>query len=144
MTTSNHRPYTYPEGKIKVDGNPHTRDAAVCYTDYAIGNFIKKASQKQWFNNTIFVIIADHCASSAGKTSLPADKYHIPCIIYSPKYIVPQVVKNGLFANRYYANFIGFAAYSVQSKLYWTEYICTKLPTTCFYGNLSKSWIFGK
>ena len=93
MTTSNHRPYTYPEGKIKVDGNPHTRDAAVCYTDYAIGNFIKKASQKQWFNNTIFVIIADHCASSAGKTSLPADKYHIPCIIYSPKYIVPQVVK---------------------------------------------------
>lgn len=42
MTTSNHRPYTYPEGKIKVDGNPHTRDAAVCYTDYAIGNFIKK------------------------------------------------------------------------------------------------------
>ena len=93
MTTSNHRPYTYPEGRIKVEGNPHTRSAAVRYTDYAIGNFIEQASRKPWFNNTIFVIIADHCASSAGKTTLPTDRYHIPCIIYSPKHIAPQAVK---------------------------------------------------
>ena len=46
MTTSNHRPYTYPEGRIKVDGNPHTRDAAVKYTDYAIGKFIEQAAKK--------------------------------------------------------------------------------------------------
>ena len=93
MTTSNHRPYTYPEGRIKVDGNPHTRDAAVKYTDYAIGKFIEQAAKKPWFDNTVFVIIADHCASSAGKTTLPVDRYHIPCLIYSPKHIAPQAVK---------------------------------------------------
>lgn len=93
MTTSNHRPYTYPEGRIKFDGDPRCRKAAVKYTDYAIGRFLKLAAKKPWFKNTVFVVIADHCASSAGKTSLPLDKYHIPCIVYSPGFITPQVFK---------------------------------------------------
>ncbi len=93
MTTSNHRPYTYPEGRIQFDGNPQCRDAAVKYTDYAIGRFLTQASKKSWFKNTIFIVIADHCASSAGKTSLPLDKYHIPCIVYSPGFIAPKAFK---------------------------------------------------
>ena len=92
MTTSNHRPYTYPTGKIKVVGDPKTRDNAVRYTDYAIGHFIATASKRPWFHHTVFIIIADHCASSAGKTSLPIEKYHIPCIIYSPGNIAPKYV----------------------------------------------------
>lgn len=90
MTTSNHRPFTYPSGTIRVDGRPNTREAAVKYTDYAIGNFLKQASAKPWFDQTVFVFIADHCASSAGMTSLPMENYHIPCLIYSPKHIRPQ------------------------------------------------------
>ena len=93
MTVSNHRPYTYPEGRIEYDGNPMSRSAAVKYTDYAIGEFIKEASSKPWFANTVFVIMADHCASSAGKTSLPLDGYHIPAFIYSPGFIEPAHVK---------------------------------------------------
>jgi len=58
-----------------------------------LGNFTKQAAKKPWFDNTVFVIIADHCASSAGKTTLPVDRYHIPCLIYSPKHIAPQAVK---------------------------------------------------
>ena len=92
MTISNHRPYTYPEGRIEYEGNPMTRAAAVKYTDYAIGKFISDASQKEWFDNTVFVILADHCASSAGKTSIPLDGYHIPAIIYSPGFVEPQHV----------------------------------------------------
>ena len=90
MTISNHRPYTYPDGRIEIDGNPMTRAGAVKYTDYAIGKFISDASTKEWFANTVFVIVADHCASSAGKTSIPLDGYHIPAIIYSPGFIAPQ------------------------------------------------------
>ena len=92
MTTSNHRPYTYPKGKIKYDGNIHCREATVKYTDYAIGKFISDATHKSWFKNTVFIIIADHCASSAGSTSIPIDKYHIPCLIYSPNFIRPKVI----------------------------------------------------
>jgi phosphoglycerol transferase MdoB-like AlkP superfamily enzyme len=83
MTVSNHRPYTYPAGRIDIPS--HTgREGAVKYTDYAIGKFIRDAKRKSWFKNTLFVIVADHCASSAGKVELPVDKYHIPLIIYSP------------------------------------------------------------
>jgi len=89
MTVSNHRPYTYPDGRIQWQGNPQCRDAAVKYTDYAIGQFLKKAQSHTWFDNTIFIVTADHCASSAGKTSIPVDKYHIPCIIYAPRMIQP-------------------------------------------------------
>ena len=92
MTTSNHRPFTYPAGRIQVKGDPNTREAAVKYTDYAIGRFIDEAARKPWFANTVFVIIADHCASSAGRTSLPVDRYHIPCIVYAPGLVRPAFI----------------------------------------------------
>ena len=83
MTTSNHRPYTYPDGKIDIPSHSG-RKGAVKYTDFAIAKFLREAKKHEWFKNTIFVIVADHCASSAGKTSLPVKKYHIPLLIYAP------------------------------------------------------------
>ena len=81
MTTSNHKPYTFPEGTIDLPQGD--RNAAVKYTDYALGKFIAEAQQKPWFKNTVFVIVADHCASSAGKWEINIDKHHIPAIIYN-------------------------------------------------------------
>ena len=84
MTTSNHRPYTFPEGRIDLPSKVSGRAGAVKYTDYAIGAFLRAAAEKPWFRNTIFVIVADHCASSAGKSELPVENYHIPLLIYAP------------------------------------------------------------
>ena len=92
MTTSNHRPYTYPEGRIE-DPSGSGRSAAVRYTDWAIGDFLERAKQKPWFEDTLFVIVADHCAHSAGKTDLPVNKYHIPLMIHAPTQITPQRVE---------------------------------------------------
>ena len=89
MTTSNHRPYTYPDGRIDVP-SPGGRGGAVKYTDYAIGRFIAQAKTKPWFKDTLFVIVADHCASVAGKTKLPMDRYHIPLIFYAPDMLKPS------------------------------------------------------
>lgn len=83
MTTSNHRPYTFPGGRINFPSGAG-RDAAVRYTDYAIGSFLKKAKEKPWFHNTLFIFVADHCASSAGKNEIDISKYHIPAIVYDP------------------------------------------------------------
>ena len=83
MTTSNHRPYTYPDGAIDIPSGKG-RDGAVKYTDYTIAQFLKEAKQKPWFDNTIFVFLADHCAGSAGKEDLPVENYHIPLWIYAP------------------------------------------------------------
>lgn len=90
MTVSNHRPFTYPEGRIDIPPSNQAREGAVKYTDYAIGKFIKEAAAKPWFNNTVFVIVADHCAGSAGSVELPVTGYHIPMLIYSPANLQPQ------------------------------------------------------
>ena len=81
MTTSNHKPYTFPAGKIDLPQGD--RNGAVKYTDYALGKFLADAKTKPWFKNTVFVIVADHCASSAGKWEIDIDKHHIPAIIYN-------------------------------------------------------------
>ncbi|MEY4271436.1 MAG: hypothetical protein RL250_302, partial [Verrucomicrobiota bacterium] len=82
MTTSNHRPYTWPAGKIR----PELRDrqGGVAYTDHAIGAFLRAAGSKPWFKDTVFVIVADHCASVAGKRELEIKKYEIPLFIWAP------------------------------------------------------------
>jgi phosphoglycerol transferase MdoB-like AlkP superfamily enzyme len=89
MTTSNHRPYTYPEGRIDIPSGTG-REGAVKYTDWAIGDFIDRARSKPWFKDTVFVILADHTASGRGKTDLPVEKFLIPMIIYSPGNVAPQ------------------------------------------------------
>ena len=90
MTTSNHRPYTYPDGRIDIP-SPGGREGAVKYTDYAIGKFIRDAKTRPWFSDTLFVLVADHCASVAGKTKLPVRNYRIPLVLYSPGNLKPGV-----------------------------------------------------
>ena len=88
MTTSNHRPYTYPEGRIDIPSKTG-RDGAVKYADWALGDFLARAASKPWFDGTVFVIVADHQASAAGKTDLPLARYRIPLLIYAPKLLPP-------------------------------------------------------
>lgn len=87
MTVSNHRPFTYPNGKINIPNSSKSRSGGVKYTDYALRQFFKAAQCKPWFKNSVFVLIADHCASSAGSTQLPMDKYRIPALFYAPSFI---------------------------------------------------------
>ena len=124
MTTSNHRPYTFPEGRVKQA--EHTRAGAVAYTDWSIGDFIKRARAKPYFNDTVFVITADHCASSAGKTSVPVNRYHIPLWIYAPAHIKPQRVERltsqidiaptllGLLDFSYRSRFFGYDVFQLE------------------------------
>lgn len=118
VTTSNHSPYTYPDGRIDLP--PGRREGAVKYTDWAIGDFIDKAKSKPWFSDTVFIIVADHQASSAGRVDLPINRYHIPCLVYAPGIITPE--KNnrlmsqidipptllGLLGHSYESKFLGY------------------------------------
>lgn len=91
MTTSNHRPFTYPAGKIDIPSKAG-RNGGVKYADYAIGKLLEYAKRRPWFSDTMFVIVADHCAGSARKIALPVRNYQIPLLIYAPGYIKPQKV----------------------------------------------------
>jgi phosphoglycerol transferase MdoB-like AlkP superfamily enzyme len=129
MTTSNHRPFTYPDGKIDIPSKTG-REGGVKYSDYAIGRLLAEAKKKPWFKDTIFVIVADHCAGSAAKLALPVKNYEIPLFIYAPAQIKPQVVDRmmsqidvaptllGLLNFSYTSAFFGK---DVLTKENWTE-----------------------
>jgi phosphoglycerol transferase MdoB-like AlkP superfamily enzyme len=86
MTTSNHRPYTYPAGRVDIASGTG-REGAVKYTDWALGDFLKKARSKPWFDNTVFVLLADHTSHGRGKTALPPEHYEIPMWVYAPRHV---------------------------------------------------------
>ena len=127
MTVSNHRPYTYPDGRIDIPSAAQSIAGGVKYTDYAINKFLKDAAKKPWFNNTIFVIVADHCSKSAGKTDLPVNRYHIPCFIYAPALISPSIEQKltsqidlvptvlGLLNLNYTSRFLGYDIYKLAA-----------------------------
>jgi len=119
MTTSNHRPFTFPDGRIDLPSKTSGRAGAVKYTDYAIGEFLRNAATKPWFKNTVFVIVADHCASSAGKTELPVQNYHIPLIIYAPGgQVAPGHVKTLTSQMDYAPTLLGLLNWSYPSRFF--------------------------
>lgn len=91
LTTSNHRPFTYPNGKIDIPSG-ESRAGAVKYTDYAIGKFIDESLKRDWAKNTIFVIVADHSTEGRGRFDLEMADYHIPMWIFSPHMLPPTKI----------------------------------------------------
>lgn len=92
LTTSNHRPYTFPAGRIDLPHKGGGRDAAVKYTDFAIGRLVEEAKKKPWYKDTLFIFVADHNASVAGGTDLPIRDYLIPAIVHNPNLVKPQKI----------------------------------------------------
>lgn len=116
MTTSNHRPYTYPENKVSIPSG-RGRDGAIAYTDFAIHDFLEKAKTKPWFENTVFVIMADHCASSAGKQALNVAKYHIPALIYNLKTEAPKEINTVCSQIDFFPTLFGYFNWTYTSQL---------------------------
>lgn len=87
MTTSNHKPYSFPSGIPGVPESGGGRDAGVRYADYSIGKLFEKAQKHSWFDDTIFVVVADHDARVYGRALVPVERYRIPLLIYSPKHL---------------------------------------------------------
>ena len=65
MTTSNHRPYTYPDGRIDIllGRRPRRRSEVHRLRHRPV---LEQARRKPWFASTLFVFVADTPAGSAG------------------------------------------------------------------------------
>jgi len=118
MTTSNHPPFTYPANRIDIPSGKGGRAGAVKYTDWALGDFLKRAAGKPWFDDTVFVITADHCASSWGRSALPMNRYHIPLFVYSPKHIAPKRIDRLMSQIDIPPTLLGLLNFSYTSQFY--------------------------
>lgn len=116
MTTSNHRPFTWPDGRIDIPSGIGSRDGAVKYTDYAIGRFLREAAARPWFANTVFVFVADHCANVAGRQELEVNKYEIPLFVYAPGLLEARKVETLCSQIDYAPTLLGLMNWSYDSR----------------------------
>jgi phosphoglycerol transferase MdoB-like AlkP superfamily enzyme len=138
MTTSNHRPFTYPEGVVDIPSHT-SRAGGVKYCDFAIGEFIRKASLKPWFKNTLFVIVADHCAGSAGQAELPFMEYQIPFIIYNPALVKPQQISKLCSQIDVAPTLLGVMNWTYKSKFFGKDILKMTPEKECaFISNYQK------
>lgn len=110
FSSSNHDPFEIPDGivtpikyteeqLIKYDAKELLRHKAIQYADYALGKFINKAKKQPYWDDTVFLIVADHDARTGGEGSLvPIQSFHIPGVIlnserdsYSDDRVVSQI-----------------------------------------------------
>lgn len=85
FTSSNHSPFQFPDGKIKLhDDEKQTVNNAVKYADYALGQFFKTAKTREYWENTYFLVVADHDTRVFGASLVPINKFHIPGLILGP------------------------------------------------------------
>lgn len=87
FTISSHPPFTIPEKyKNKFPKGTTEIHESIAYADYALAQFFKEAEKQAWFNNTLFILTADHTSSSGEEPEFKNNigKFRIPILFYSP------------------------------------------------------------
>lgn len=102
FTLSSHDPFLIPKELRKQfdTGIPYGDGYydALMYSDWALGQYFEKVKNESWFENTVFILVADHTINASdrspetGFTMLNRfmnrlDIYHIPALIYAPEFI---------------------------------------------------------
>lgn len=91
FSSSNHPPFEFPDNTIDLYEQPKsTVHNAVKYADYALGEFFEKAKQSPYWDNTLFLVVADHNSHVGGESLVPIDRFKIPALIMGPG-ITPEI-----------------------------------------------------
>lgn len=86
FSLSSHHPYSippqynekFPKGRLKIQ-------QSIAYADYSLKQFFKKAAEKEWYKNTLFIITADHASEGHHPYYQGGlGQYSIPVLFYSP------------------------------------------------------------
>jgi phosphoglycerol transferase MdoB-like AlkP superfamily enzyme len=91
LSVSNHRPYTYPAGRIAANPDERKRVNAVRYADWALGRFMREARTHEFFDKTVFVLMGDHGPRVYGAAEIPLPSYSVPVLLYGPGIIASGV-----------------------------------------------------
>ena len=84
LTTSNHRPFEFPQQVVQRDPTLSRRENAVRYADHALGRFVGMARERPYFGSTLFVLLGDHGARVYGAGQIPLPSYEVPILFLAP------------------------------------------------------------
>lgn len=92
FSTSNHPPYDFPDGKITLFEEPKmTRRNAARYADFAVCEYLDVASRSPYWEDTLFMVVADHESHVRGHDLVPIFDFKIPAFI-AGKLVEPRIV----------------------------------------------------
>lgn len=99
FTLSSHHPYKVPDKfKSQLPKGPHPICRSINYTDLSLRLFFEEAKKQDWYENTVFVFVADHTpASWSDYYGQRIGMYRIPILFYSPSGKIPAKEQNEIF-----------------------------------------------
>ena len=108
------------------------------YADYAIGQLVEEAKTKPWFDNTIFVFVADHTAGASGKEQINLEGHHIPLMFYAPKLIKPQRIETPVSQIDALPTLLGLLNFDYESRFYGQDALSEDYESRFFVSNYQK------
>lgn len=130
LSTSNHKPFTFPSGIPGIQPKGGGREAGIKYADYAINEFFKEAKTKPWFSNTLFVVIADHDSRVYGRAYVPVEHYRIPALFYSPGHLTPAVNEKVFSSLDLAPTILGLLGIEYDAPFYGVDVLRPSIPTS--------------
>ena len=90
LTCSDHTPFYLPEDVDLVHQRTELADKMVEYADWSIGQFMQMAATRPWFDNTLFVFVADHGTFHTPVYDMALSHNQVPLLFFAPKWITPH------------------------------------------------------
>ncbi len=132
MSSSDHGPWKIPNNtSFKPTGN-NEQENCTLYADWAIGQFMAKAKQQAWYNNTIFIFVGDHGFNLNHTYEMPISYNHIPCIIHQPRKLQPDTISTPCYQPDIPATVMGLLGYSYTNETFGINILKEKHPFVVF------------
>jgi phosphoglycerol transferase MdoB-like AlkP superfamily enzyme len=98
LTISLHSPWEFPpgrSGKLPADtpvppGYERAELENFLYADWALGELVREARSRPFFDDTLFVLAGDHGVHLRGRELVPIDENRVPVLFYAPARLAPR------------------------------------------------------
>ena len=138
LTSSNRYPYSLPDSFTDFPENANRRQKAIIYSDYAIGQFMEKAKNKPWFDNTIFVFVADRASRKSRNPNASLETYKIPMLIYAPKLVKTNRINTEISQIDIAPTILGLLNFSYESRFYGHNVLSPDYISRLFFSRWQK------
>jgi len=134
MTGSDHGPFVIPKYFRPKHSDPML--GVVEYVDWSVRRFLNMASKKPWFDNTIFVFLADHGTSLDKRYDMPLSYLHSPLIFYAPKLLGAPQTKTQLGSQvDVFPTIMGLLKLPYVNNTFGIDLLHEKRPFACAYAD---------
>ncbi len=131
MTSTDHGPWIIPQD---ISFKPSSRDEqerCTQYADWAIGQFMQKVKKQTWYNNTVFLFVADHGISN-GPYEMTLTFNHVPLIIHQPTMFKADTVSYPCFQPDVTATIMGIVGGPFNNRTFGINILKQHHPFVVF------------